>query len=404
MKANTNNKHSAKKKLIPAVAMLTTSAIMLSTATYAWFTMNKEVEVTGLSMSATASDSLEISLGSYGTDNVLTIKQPGKDDSSWSRLITIGEYYNEIGKLKPCSTANALNMYAVDETQIRAGGREVTGSAKVFSVSNDHATPTESKYGPALLLAKAKHAIGGTLTSVSSGSALATNSSFNTSGTNYSAENETSASGYYVDIPMWIRSSESQDHKVNCTVTITDPDDTNGSKLINAVRVAIIPTGDANKSAQTGADIAGGATSTASSKINASLETDESQNIFALPATEIATKYYNDQVIGASNITSGTTTFSDALTTAPTTVAAADAQETSPAQAGMIANNGAADNNTITKVFTLPGAVNDEYAVQAFIARVWIEGQSTSCNDATANQDWNIDFHFELGEVVSQGT
>ena len=53
MKAKTNenkNKHSARKKLIPAVAMLTTSAIMLSTATYAWFTMNKEVEVTGINL------------------------------------------------------------------------------------------------------------------------------------------------------------------------------------------------------------------------------------------------------------------------------------------------------------------------------------------------------------------
>lgn len=32
--ANTNKKSSAKRKLIPAIAMLTTSAVMLSTATY----------------------------------------------------------------------------------------------------------------------------------------------------------------------------------------------------------------------------------------------------------------------------------------------------------------------------------------------------------------------------------
>ena len=63
MKTNEKKNTSAKKKLIPAVAMLTTSAVMLSTATYAWFTMSREVEVTGLQMSATASDALEISLG-----------------------------------------------------------------------------------------------------------------------------------------------------------------------------------------------------------------------------------------------------------------------------------------------------------------------------------------------------
>lgn len=48
MKTNEKKNTSAKKKLIPAVAMLTTSAVMLSTATYAWFTLNREVEVKGL--------------------------------------------------------------------------------------------------------------------------------------------------------------------------------------------------------------------------------------------------------------------------------------------------------------------------------------------------------------------
>ena len=43
MKTNEKKNTSAKKKLIPAVAMLTTSAVMLSTATYAWFTMSREV-------------------------------------------------------------------------------------------------------------------------------------------------------------------------------------------------------------------------------------------------------------------------------------------------------------------------------------------------------------------------
>ncbi|WP_317336701.1 hypothetical protein [uncultured Ruminococcus sp.] len=60
MKEKTKNT-SASKKLIPAVAMLTTSAIMLSSATYAWFTMNKEVEVTGMSLTTTVGSNLLIS-------------------------------------------------------------------------------------------------------------------------------------------------------------------------------------------------------------------------------------------------------------------------------------------------------------------------------------------------------
>lgn len=54
MKTNEKKNTSAKKKLIPAVAMLTTSAVMLSTATYAWFTLSKTAEVTGLNLAATA--------------------------------------------------------------------------------------------------------------------------------------------------------------------------------------------------------------------------------------------------------------------------------------------------------------------------------------------------------------
>ncbi|MDD6098764.1 MAG: hypothetical protein PUB66_08630, partial [Oscillospiraceae bacterium] len=64
----TNNKGSAKKKLLPAVAMLTTSAVMLSTSTYAWFTMSREVEVTGIQMTATTPDDMQISIGQIGSD------------------------------------------------------------------------------------------------------------------------------------------------------------------------------------------------------------------------------------------------------------------------------------------------------------------------------------------------
>ena len=45
-----SEKNSARRKLIPAIGMLTVSAMMLSSSTYAWFTMNKEVEVTGMEL------------------------------------------------------------------------------------------------------------------------------------------------------------------------------------------------------------------------------------------------------------------------------------------------------------------------------------------------------------------
>lgn len=135
MKANTTNKkqQSAKKKLIPAIGMLAVSAVMLSTATYAWFTMNKEVEVTGLTMQATTAGSIEIALASDTADG-FQISQPGKDDSNWSQTVDVGEYYNFVGKLKPASSADVINLYKADDSMISAGGTVVADNATTVSV------------------------------------------------------------------------------------------------------------------------------------------------------------------------------------------------------------------------------------------------------------------------------
>ena len=107
MKTNEKKNTSAKKKLIPAVAMLTTSAVMLSTATYAWFTMNKDAEVTGLNMTATAGGSIEISLGQIDNASGLpvasasdpdVVKTPDMSNKSWKNVIAVSDYYSSIAK------------------------------------------------------------------------------------------------------------------------------------------------------------------------------------------------------------------------------------------------------------------------------------------------------------------
>lgn len=60
MKTNAKRKNSAVKKLIPAAGMLALSASMLATSTYAWFSMNKTVTATGISMTATVPNQLLI--------------------------------------------------------------------------------------------------------------------------------------------------------------------------------------------------------------------------------------------------------------------------------------------------------------------------------------------------------
>ncbi len=50
------------KKLIPALVLLLVSAVLLSTSSYAWFSMNKMVSATGMSITAQVPSSLLISL------------------------------------------------------------------------------------------------------------------------------------------------------------------------------------------------------------------------------------------------------------------------------------------------------------------------------------------------------
>lgn len=63
----TTKKNSTMRKLLPAFAMLTVSAISLTSATYAWFSMNKEVTVSSMSISAKSADAI-IEISANGSD------------------------------------------------------------------------------------------------------------------------------------------------------------------------------------------------------------------------------------------------------------------------------------------------------------------------------------------------
>lgn len=348
MKTNEKKNTSAKKKLIPAVAMLTTSAVMLSTATYAWFTLNREVEVKGLQMSATASNSLEISLGDLSTDEgAATIGAPANGSATWSRFITVGEYYKEVGKLKPASSADGLHLYKIkDESNIYAGGTKVKDDAEVVAVANDNtATLTPGKAADVQKLSQ--------------------------------IEPESKDKGYFIDVPMWIRTSAKEESEVYCTVTITDGNsatDVAGDELMKAVRVAIIP-----KAEGTTATVLNGSSSLTTGALDATVEDNENVNIFGLDS-----KTYDAD----SKVLAGAAdTYKDAAKSAPTIVTANGS-----------ANNAATAANTA--VFTLPAAsaTNETYGVEGFIVRVWLEGESQSCYDLTASQDWNINFNFSLDQ------
>ena len=66
------------RKLIPALVMLLVSAIMLSTASFAWFASNEKVTATGMSVTAnSAQQFLQISTTSGGTYDIAATAQTG---------------------------------------------------------------------------------------------------------------------------------------------------------------------------------------------------------------------------------------------------------------------------------------------------------------------------------------
>lgn len=219
MKTTTNenkNKHSASKKLLPAIAMLLTSAAMLSTATYAWFTMNKEVELTGLKMTATTAGALEISLGGVSAGGVLADdlgKRPVDtlDELGWKQSIAAGEYYKTISLINPASSADAVSFY--DATDAANAGQTATK----FQAVTKTATVTKQD-------------------SLTASGVIASDSD---------------TTGYYVDIPVHLRTSSTapQDAVGDASIyykMIINNNDTaetlTTKTLYKAVRVAFLKT------------------------------------------------------------------------------------------------------------------------------------------------------------------
>lgn len=134
MKTNAKRKNSAVKKLIPAAGMLALSASMLATSTYAWFTMNKYVTVTGMEVKTTVSSNLLISHGVFNA----TAKNA---DSSF----TTSDSTAIKAWLQPVSTNNADSANYWYTLNAKADGSKDSGDYTDYdAVGLGNATDTET--------------------------------------------------------------------------------------------------------------------------------------------------------------------------------------------------------------------------------------------------------------------
>ncbi len=108
------------KKIIPALALLLISAVVMSTASFAWFSMNTSVTASGMSVKAQSTGGLAIA--SYVSSNG-TATAPGDSDFSTSAdASATGKWTNGTGDLTPTSTANAQTWYTTTAANVNNYG------------------------------------------------------------------------------------------------------------------------------------------------------------------------------------------------------------------------------------------------------------------------------------------
>jgi len=321
MKTNEKKNTSAKKKLIPAVAMLTTSAVMLSTATYAWFTMSREVEVTGIKLTATTPQTIEISLGNGTGGTVEAPTNETKDNDLWMNSVATGSVYDTFGKLIPASSVDGNTLYYT--TNAIALGKDVQ-----FDNENSPFKSAMDKLVTAV--ASNKSAVNGDL----------------------SASDD---DGYYLDIPVWFRTTSSTEVKLGVKATFENTADKADEEIYKAARVSII---DAKTAKATNG----------SSGVIASSDA----------------VYYNEGSKAAVKAAAAT---EDAAYGKVTSVVQCDVNTDK-----QVTN--ATNATTVAKVTPVASGKTGYGDVTQYYIRVWLEGEDEACWNANAGQDFQINLKF----------
>ena len=160
----TNNK-SPMKRIAASATMLATSAAMLGTSTYAWFTMNKEVEVTGLTMKTKVSSNLLISEnnaeGTYAPDQLISGRKALLEPVS-SVSGKTGEFYYTLDAKESgqkAHGADSIAYVAYDETKKTLPGDKTNTNATATAAGKYYyddafskaygVDPAETDYGTA---------------------------------------------------------------------------------------------------------------------------------------------------------------------------------------------------------------------------------------------------------------
>ena len=98
------------RKLVSAVVLFLISALMITTTTLAWFSMNSEVTATGMQVTATAGD------------NVMVYKTPSQMQVEDALFQNAAVLPHKVVKLAPASSANGTDFYYVKGDNVNGTG------------------------------------------------------------------------------------------------------------------------------------------------------------------------------------------------------------------------------------------------------------------------------------------
>lgn len=413
-KVNNNNKSSARKKLIPAAGSLMISAAMLSTSTYAWFTMSREVEVRNIKMTATVPEDIQISLGHLvnfsatatgdatvsnaptftglsGNQGILKKATNGETDTAdngnvlapynkndavsaldWASSADISEYYR-LGKIIPASSTTGENIFFTPDA---AGvGKTLKAGAKYYQAANISGALMEAAStgrtadtnNPDGSLKTTLHAINNQDEGTDTWNTGTTGDAYKTA----TEWNITNDDGYFVDIPVWFRSSAQDIINLSVDAYVTTTQAKDDDDLYCAARAVIL--------------------------YNATAETGDGANKDGYASAANATS--NLIRIKKDGLTKdGTTTNGDSIVDYMYTT-----NSTGDAVNGIDGTNGTYGNaieyQGLQFIPVAAGANNTYGPMTKAVIRVWLEGEDPNCWNSNAGQDFNISLVFSKDNI-----
>ena len=119
----------ARRKLVPAIALLLVSVLMVSTTTYAWFSINKSVSVKGMTVKAQVDSNLMIAQDTL-------VEQAVPEEATFTTAYTQTEDPEYPHILYPVSTVDGVDFYYTPEQKATNDGKAFNAASATYALYN----------------------------------------------------------------------------------------------------------------------------------------------------------------------------------------------------------------------------------------------------------------------------